>query len=112
MNFQMFKMELEKAEEPEIKFPTSTGSLKKQESSRKNIYFYFIDYAKVFDCVDENKLWKILKVMGIPDNLTCLSRNLYAGQEATVRTRHETMVYLVQNWERSMPRLYIVNLLI
>ena len=90
MNFQMFKMELEKAEEPEIKFPTSTGSLKKQESSRKNIYFYFIDYAKVFDCVDENKLWKILKVMGIPDNLTCLSRNLYAGQEATVRTGHGT----------------------
>ena len=61
---------LEKAEEPEIKFPTSTGSWKKQESSRKNIYFCFIDYAKAFDCVDHNKLWKILKEMGIPDHLT------------------------------------------
>ena len=62
--------------------------LKKHESSRKNIYFCFIDYAKAFDCVDYNKLWKILKGMGIPDHLTCLLRNLYAGQEATVRTGH------------------------
>ena len=74
----MFKMVLEKAEEPEIKLPTSTGSWKKQESSRKNIYFCFIDYAKAFDCVDHKKLWKILKEMGIPDHLTCLLRNLYA----------------------------------
>ena len=74
MNFQMFKLVLEKTEEPEIKLPTSTGSLKKQESSRKNIYFCFIDYAKAFDCVDHNKLWKILKEMGIPDHLTCLLR--------------------------------------
>ena len=81
---------LEKAEEPEIKLPTSTGSSKKQESSRKNIYFCFIDYAKAFDCVDHNKLWKILKEMGIPDHLTCLLRNLYAGQKATVRARHGT----------------------
>ena len=81
---------LEKAEEPEIKLPTSAGSLKKQESSRKNIYFCFIDYAKAFDCEDHNKLWKILKVMGIPDHLTCILRNLYAGQEATVRTGHRT----------------------
>ena len=80
----------EKAEEPEIKFPTSAGSSKKQESSRKNIYFCFVDYAKAFDCVDHNKLWKILKEMGIPDHLTCLLRNLYAGQEATVRTGHGT----------------------
>ena len=57
---------------------------------RKNIYFCFIDYAKAFDCVDHNKLWKILKEMGIPDHLTCLLRNLYAGQEATVRTGHGT----------------------
>jgi len=57
---------------------------------QKNIYFYFIDYAKAFDCVDHNKLWKILKEMGIPDHLTCLLRNLYAGQEATVKTGHET----------------------
>ena len=90
MTFQMFKLVLDKAEEPEIKLPTSTGSLKKQESSRKNIYFCFIDYAKAFDCVDPNKLWKILKEMGVPDHLTCLLRNLYACQEATVRTRHGT----------------------
>ena len=63
---------LEMAEEPEIKLPTSAGSWKKQESSRKNIYFCFTDYAKTFDGVDHNKLWKILKVMGIPDHLTCL----------------------------------------
>ena len=86
MNFQMFKLVLEKAEEPEIKLPTSVGSSKKAREFQKNIYFCFIDYAKVFDCVDHNKLWKILKHMGIPDHLTCLLRNLYAGQEATVRT--------------------------
>ena len=90
MNFQIFKLILEKAEEPENKLPTSAGSLKKQESSRKNIYFCFIDYAKAFDCVDHNKLRKILKEMEIPDHLTCLLRNLYAGQEATVRTGHRT----------------------
>ena len=66
----MFKLVLEKAEEPEIKLPISAGSSKKQESSRK-IYFCFIDYAKAFDCVDHNKLWKILQEMGIPDHLTC-----------------------------------------
>ena len=76
----MLKLVLEKAEEPEIKFPTSAGSSKKQESSRKNIYFCFIDYAKALVCVDHNRLWKILKEMGIPDHLTCLLRNLYAGQ--------------------------------
>ena len=86
----MFKLVLEKAEEPEIKLPTSAGPWKKQESSRKNLYFCFIDYAKAFDCVDHNKLWKILKEMGIPDHLTCLLRNLYAGQEATVRSGHGT----------------------
>ena len=86
----MFNLDLEKAEEPEIKLPTSAGSSKKQESSRKNIYLCFIDYAKAFDCVDHNKLWKILREMGIPNHLTCLLRNLYTGQEATVRTGHET----------------------
>ena len=86
----MFKLDLEKTEEPEIKLPTSAGSWKKQESSRKNIYFCFIDYAKAFDCVDHNKLWEILQEMGIPDHLTCLLRNLYAGQEATVITGHGT----------------------
>ena len=90
MKFQMFKLVLEKAEEPEIKLPTSAGSWKKQESSRKNIYFSFTDYAKAFDCVDHNKLWKLLKEMGIADHLTCLLRNLYASQEATVRTGHGT----------------------
>ena len=86
----MFKLVLEKVEELEVKLPTSTGSLKKQESSNKNIYFCFIDYAKAFDCVVHDKLWKILKEMGIPDHLTSLLRNLCAGQEATVRTRHGT----------------------
>ena len=76
MNFQMFKLVLEKA-----------------EAFQKNIYFCFIDYAKAFDCVDYNKLWKILKQMGIPNRLTCLLRNLYVGQEATVRIEHGTM-----NW--------------
>ena len=88
MNFLTFKQVFEKAEEPEIKLPTSTGSSKKQESSRKTSIFCFIDYAKAFDCVDHNKLWQILKEMGIPDHLNCLLRNLYAGQEATVRTGH------------------------
>ena len=86
----MFKLILEKAEEPEIKLPASAGSLKKQESSRKTSISCFIDYVKGFNCVDHNKLWKILKEMGIPDHLTCLLRNLYAGQEATVRTGHGT----------------------
>ena len=69
MNFQMFKLVLEKADEPEIKLPTSAGSSKKAREIQKNIYFCFIDYAKAIDCVDHNKLWKILKEMGIPDHL-------------------------------------------
>ena len=85
----MFKLDLETPKESEIKLPTSIGSSKKQEF-QKNIYFCFIDNAKDFDCVDHDKLWKILQEMGIPDHLTCLLRNLYAGQEATVRTRHGT----------------------
>ena len=82
----MFKLDLEKAEEPKIKLPTSIGLSKLQ----KNSYFCFIDYTKAFDCIDHNKLWEILKEMGIPDHLTCLLRNVYAGQEATVRTGHGT----------------------
>ena len=70
----MFKLALEKAEEPEIKLPTSAGSWKKQEF-QKNFYFCFIDYVKAFDCVDHKKLWKILREMRIPDHLTCLLRN-------------------------------------
>ena len=116
----MFNLVLEKAEEPEIKLPTSAGSSRKQEvpnvqvgfrkgrgtsnqtvnihwiteksrDCQENIYFCFTDYTKAFDYVDHNKLWKILKEMGIPDHLTCLLRNLYAGQEATVRTGHGTV---------------------
>ena len=89
----MFKLYFEKAKEPEIKLPTSVGSSKKTREFQKNIYFCFIDYAKTFDCVDDNKLWKILKEMGIPDHLTCLLRNLDTDQEAQVRTRHGT-----RNW--------------
>ena len=90
MNFLMFKLVLEKAEEPEIKLPTSAGSWKKTREFQKNIYFCFLDYAKAFDCVDHNKLWTIPKEMGITDHHTCLLRNLYASQEETVRTGHET----------------------
>ena len=85
----MFKLVLEKAEEPEIKLPTSIGSSKRQESSRKTSNTALLN-TKAFDCVDYNKLWKILKEMGVPDHLTCLLRNLYVGQEATVKTRLTT----------------------
>ena len=87
----MFKLDLEKAEEPEIKLPTFIGSSKKQENLKKKIYFCFTDYSKAFDYVDHNKLWRILKETGKLDHLTCLLRNLNAGQEETVRTRHGTM---------------------
>ena len=89
----MSKLDLEKAEEPEIKLPTSFDPqwiIKKAREFQRNICFCFIDYAKAFNCVDHNKLWKILKEMGIPVHLTCLLRNLCAGQEATVRTGHGT----------------------
>ena len=85
----MFKLDLEKAEEPEIKLLTSAGSSKKQESSRKTSTSALLTVPN-FDFVDHNKLWKILQEMGIPDHLTYLLRNWYAGQEATVRTRHRT----------------------
>ena len=107
----MFKLVLVKAEEPEIKLPTSIGSHQKSKRVPKNTYFCFIDYAKVFDCVDRHKLWKILREMGIPDHLTCLLRNLYAGQEAIVRTGHGPN-RLVPNMKRSTSRLCIVSLLI
>ena len=110
----MFKLVLEKAEEPEIKLPISAGSLKKQESFRKTSISALLILPKAFDCVDHNKLWKILKEMGMPDHLTCLLRNLYAAQEATVRTGHGTTDWFlkVPNRKRSMSRLYIVTLLI
>ena len=81
---------LEKAEETEIKLPTSAGSWKKEETSRKTSISALLTMPKPFDCVDHDKLWKNLKEMGIPDHLTCLLRNLYEGQEATVRTGHGT----------------------
>ena len=87
----MFKLDLEKAEEPETKVLTSVGSLKKQESSRKTLTSALL--TKVFDHVGHSKMWKILKDMGIPDHLTCLLRNLYSGQEATVRTEHRTAAW-------------------
>ena len=92
-NFQIFKLDLEKAEEPEIKLPTSTGSSKKQESSKKKIYFCFVDYAKAFDYVDHKKLWNILQEMGIPDNLTCLLRNLWDFK--SVKTRYGTYCFQI-----------------
>ena len=85
----MFKLVLEKAEEPEIKLPTSAGSWKKQESFRKTSISALLAMPQP-DHVDHHKLWKILKKTGLPDHLTCLLRNLYAGQEATVRTGHGT----------------------
>ena len=103
----MFKLDLQEAEEPEVKLPTSAGSSKKIEF-QQNIYFCFIDYAKAFNCVDHNKLWKILKEMGITRYLTCHLRNLYAGREATVRTGHgKTDRFQIG---KSTSRLYIVTL--
>ena len=86
----MLKLVLEKAEEPEIKLPTSAGSLKKQESSRKTSISSLLTMPKSLTVCDHNKLWKILKEIGIPDHMTCLLKNLYAGQEVTVRTGHGT----------------------
>ena len=106
----MFKLVLGKAEEPEIKLPTSTGSSKKQESSRNTSTSALLTVPMPLT-VWTTKNWKFLKEMGIPDHLPCLLRNLYAGQEATVRTGHGNNI-LVPNRERSMSRLYIVTLLI
>ena len=86
----MYKLDLEMAEKSEIKFYDPLD-YRKSKKFQKNTYFYFTDYTKAFDCVDHNKLWKILKEMGTPDYLTCLLRNLYAGQKATLRTGHRTM---------------------
>ena len=86
----MLKLALEKAEEPKVKLSTSTGSLKKAREFQKNINISIIDYVKAFDHMDHHKLWKILKEIGTPDHLTCLLRNLYAGQKAAVTTVHGT----------------------
>ena len=98
------------AEEPEIQIANIHWIIEKVRQFQKNIYFCFIDYAKAFECVDNNKLWKILKEMAIPDHLICLLRNLYAGQEATLKTTWNNR--LVTNRKRSTSRLYIVTLLI
>ena len=93
MNFQMFKLDLEKTEEPKIKlsvFIYHRESKGNPGKKKKDTYYFFIDYTKAFLCVDQNTLWKILKEMGTADHLTCLLRNLYTGQEVTVRTGHET----------------------
>ena len=107
----MFELGLKRQRNQRNQRPNSEHLLdhKKAREFQKNIYLCFINYAKAFDYVDHNKLWKILKEIGMPDNLTCLLRNLYAGQEATVRTWNNG---LVPNWERSTSRLYIVTLLI
>ena len=84
----MFKLVLEKTEETD-QIANIRWIAEKAREFQENIYFCFIDYAKAFDCVDHNKLWEILKEMGLPDHLTCLLRNLHAGQEATVRTGHD-----------------------
>jgi len=89
VKFQMSKLVLEMAEEPEIKLPASVGSSKKQENSRKTSAFALLTMPRLLT-VDHNKLWKVLQEMGTPDHMTCLLRNLYAGQEATVSTGHGT----------------------
>ena len=111
MKFQMFKLHLERAEEPEIKLPTSAGSWEKQESSRKTSIFALLTMPKPLT-VDPNKLWKILKEMGIPDHLTCLLRNLCAGQEATVRTGRRTTDWFQIGKGVCQGCLFIVTLLI
>ena len=98
--FQMFKLVLGKVEETEIKLPTSVGSPNKQESSRKTSISALLTMPKPFNCVDHHKLWKILKEMGIPDHLTCILRNPYASQEATVKL--DVVNRLIPNRERSM----------
>ena len=106
----MFKLDLEKAEEPEIKLPTSVGSSKQQGSSRKASTSALLTMPRSLTVWITTKLWKILQEMGIADQLICLLRNLYAGQEATVTTAHGTR--LVPNWERSTLGLYIVIMLV
>ena len=111
MNFQMFvQAGFRKGRGTRDQIASISWIIKKAREFQKNIYFCFIDYDKAFDCVDHNKLWKILKEMGIPDHLTCLLRNLYAGQEATVRTgRGTTDWFQIRNISRL---LYLVTLLI
>ena len=107
----MFKLDLEKAEEPDDPIANICWIIEKAREFQKNIYFGFIDYTKAFDGVDHNKLWKNFQEMGLPDHLTCLLRNLYAGQEATVRNGHGTTDWF-HIGKGSLSRLHIVTLLI
>ena len=107
----MYKLVLEKPRGARDQTAYIRWIIEKAREFQKHIYFCFIDYAKAFDCVDHNKLWIILKEMGLPDHLTCHLRNLYSGQEATVRTGHGTTDWF-QIGKGSMSRLYIVTLLI
>ena len=94
-NFQMYKLGLEKAQEPEGgQTANISWIMENAKQFQKNIYFCFIDHTKVFDCIDHNRLWTTLKETGVSDHLICLLRNLYAGQEAAVRTGHETRYWL------------------
>ena len=102
MNLQMFNLDLEKGRGTWDQIANICWIIKKARKFQKNIYFCFVDYAKAFDCVDHYRLWKILKEMGIPDHLTCLLRNLYSGQEATVRTEHGTT-----DWFQIRKGLYV-----
>src|SRR5574341_309507 len=102
----MFKLLFRKGRGTRDQLANVCWIIKKAREFPKNIYFRFIDCAKAFDCVDHNTLWKILQEMGIPDHLTCLQRNLYAGQGATVRTRHGITDWF-PNWEKSTSRLYV-----
>ena len=105
----MFKLDLEEGSGSRDQIANIHWITKKEREFKKNIHFCFIDYTKAFDCVDDSKLWKIPKEMGIPDHLTCLLRNLCAGKEATVRTGHGQSTD--SKWERSKLRLYIATLL-
>ena len=110
MNFQMFKLDLEKAEGTRDQIANIHWIIEKARQFQKNIYFCFTDYTNAFDCVDHNKLWKILQEMGIPDHLICLLRNLQAGKEPAVRTGHGTTDWF--QTQKVLSRLHIVILLI
>ena len=116
MNLEMFKAGFRKGRGTRDQIASIRWVIEKARDFQKNIYFCFIDNAKASDCVDHNKLWKILKGMGIPDHITCLPRNLYAGQEATIRILYGTdwtwNNRLVPYRERSTSRLYIITLII
>ena len=109
-NFQIYKLGFKEAEEPEIILPTFVRSCIKQGSSKKNIYYFFTDYDKMFDCMDHYKLWKILEELHVQDYFTCLLRPVCGSKSSSYNLTWNKL--LVPNWERSMTRLYIITLLI